>query len=148
MTTARVASHGGVERRARKYAALCRRVFTDAKLARGAKDVLAQANSQLIFHPANLEDLASVRESFEAAGEQFLADLPHLDTGVAAAISQARPLAEEDGLVVFAGPAAEVTLRREDGGYVLDVDCEDGELAARLRAAVEAALVAARAEPS
>jgi hypothetical protein len=50
--------------------------------SRIAKDVLAQANSQLVFRLANLEDLQYVRESFEAAGEMFMADLPHLDTGV------------------------------------------------------------------
>ncbi len=49
---------------------------------RVAKDVLAQMNSQLVFRLANLEDLQYVRESFEAAGEQLLDDLPHLDTGV------------------------------------------------------------------
>ena len=50
--------------------------------SRVAKDVLAQMGSQLVFRLANVEDLQYVRESFEAAGESFLAELPQLETGV------------------------------------------------------------------
>ncbi|HXF97371.1 MAG TPA: ATP-binding protein [Gaiellaceae bacterium] len=57
-------------------------VVISQRPSRVAKDVLAQMNSQLVFRLANLEDLAYVRESFEAAGEELLADLPRLDTGV------------------------------------------------------------------
>ena len=39
-------------------------------------------NSQLVFRLANHEDLGYVRESFEAAGESLMEDLPQLDTGV------------------------------------------------------------------
>src|SRR3990170_8989755 len=57
-------------------------VVVSQRPSRIAKDVLAQMNSQLVFRLANLEDLAYVRESFEAAGASFLAELPHLDTGI------------------------------------------------------------------
>lgn len=165
-------------------------VVVSQRPSRIAKDVLAQMSSQLVFRLANLEDLAYVRESFEAAGEELLADLPQLDPGVcvctgtavalpvrcdvplfaprrrfaldgdaaralpdlaravAEAIPQATPIAEDEEHVVFAGPAAEVTLRREDGGYVLDVDCAEEALAERVRAAVEQVAVASRLEPS
>ena len=159
-------------------------IVVSQRPSRVAKDVLAQMNSQLVFRLANLEDLMYVRESFEAAGATFLADLPHLDTGVcicagtmvempvrcdvplfaprhsfdlgpvelpAAAALEAAVAAElpaatlaEDGeeIVVFSGPQAEVTLRAAEGGYALDVDCADGELAERVRDAVEHALPA------
>jgi hypothetical protein len=57
-------------------------VIVSQRPSRVAKDVLAQMGSQLIFRLANVEDLRYVRESFEAAGEAFLAELPQLDTGV------------------------------------------------------------------
>jgi hypothetical protein len=57
-------------------------LISSQRPSRIAKDVLAQMNSQLIFRLANVEDLGYVRESFEAAGSAFLADLPTLDTGV------------------------------------------------------------------
>jgi hypothetical protein len=57
-------------------------VVSSQRPSRLAKDVLAQMNSQLIFRMANLEDLAYVRESFEASGSAFLNDLPTLDRGV------------------------------------------------------------------
>lgn len=57
-------------------------VLVSQRPSRVAKDVLAQMNSQLVFRLANAEDLAYVRESFEATSEDLLADLPHLDTGV------------------------------------------------------------------
>jgi DNA helicase HerA-like ATPase len=156
-------------------------VIISQRPSRVAKDVLAQANSQLVFRLANLEDLAYVRESFEAAGETFLDELPHLDTGVcicagtmvsmpvrcdvplfaprhrfelgqqppalealeaavAAALPGATLVADVDERVIFSGPEAEVTLCSVDGGYALDVDCEDGELVASVQAAVTAAL--------
>jgi DNA helicase HerA-like ATPase len=157
-------------------------VIVSQRPSRIAKDVLAQMNSQLVFRLANLEDLAYVRESFEAAGETFLHDLPHLDTGICICagtmvampvrcdvplfarrhrfalgaaelpgrevleravepvVPQAALVADAEELVVFAGPEAEVTVRAADGGWALDVACEDAELAARIRAAVEGAL--------
>ncbi len=157
-------------------------VVVSQRPSRIAKDVLAQMSSQLVFRLSNLEDLAYVRESFEGAGEELLADLPQLDPGVcvctgtavalpvrcdvplfarrhrfaldgdaaralpdlaravAEAIPQPTPVAEDEEHVVFAGPAAEVTLRREDGGYALDVDCAEEALAERVRSAVERAL--------
>jgi hypothetical protein len=57
-------------------------VVVSQRPSRVAKDVLAQMGSQLVFRLANVEDLQYVRESFEAAGEAFLAELPQLDTGV------------------------------------------------------------------
>lgn len=151
--------------------------------SRVAKDVLAQMNSQLVFRLANVEDLAYVRESFEAAGEALLADLPQLDTGVcvcagtmvampvrcdvplyaprrryalgvsslpadraalesavAAVLPAPSLVADREELVVLAAPDAEVTIRPVDGGYALDVDCVDGDVAQRVHAAVAAAL--------
>jgi hypothetical protein len=164
-------------------------VVVSQRPSRIAKDVLAQMSSQLVFRLANLEDLAYVRESFEAAGQELLADLRQLDPGVCvctgtaialpvrcdvplfaprhqfrldgvasrdvialtravAAVMPRAELAEEgEEHVVFAGPTAEVTLRRDDGGYVLDVDCAEGDLAERVRGAVAEAL-AMGAEPS
>ncbi len=148
--------------------------------SRVAKDVLAQMGSQLVFRLANVEDLQYVRESFEAAGESFLAELPQLETGVcicagqmvampvrcdvplfaprhrldlgwakpkladlAQAVASALPqpplVQEVEEEVIFSGPYAEIALRAVDSGYVLDVDCPDPELAARVREAVEAA---------
>lgn len=60
-------------------------VIVSQRPSRIAKDVLAQMGSQLVFRLANLEDLAYVRESFEAAGAALLAELPQLDTGVCVA---------------------------------------------------------------
>jgi hypothetical protein len=57
-------------------------VVVSQRPSRVAKDVLAQMNSQLVFRLANLEDLDYVRESFEAADQMFVDDLPRLDTGV------------------------------------------------------------------
>src|SRR5918997_1682640 len=57
-------------------------VVASQRPSRIAKDVLAQMNSQLVFRLANHEDLGYVRESFEAAGESLMEDLPQLDTGV------------------------------------------------------------------
>jgi DNA helicase HerA-like ATPase len=145
--------------------------------------VLAQMNSQLIFRLANVEDLGYVRESFEAAGTAFLADLPTLDTGiclcagtmiampvrcdvplfaprrtfplaaatlphdrdalkeaVVTAMPEAALVSDAEELVVFAGPEAEVTIRSQDGGYTLDVDCDDAEIAERVRQALDIAL--------
>ena len=156
-------------------------VVVSQRPSRIAKDVLAQMNSQLVFRLANLEDLAYVRESFEAAGANLLGDLPHLDTGVCvcagtmvempvrcdvplfaprhrfelgserpdaallqraveAALPEAALLADLDEVVVFGDPEAEVAVRALDGGYVLDVDCSDGEVAESVRAAVEKAV--------
>ncbi len=157
-------------------------VIVSQRPSRIAKDVLAQMSSQLVFRLANLEDLAYVRESFEAAGQELLADLPQLDPGVcvctgtavalpvrcevplfaprhrfaldtppprdltalagavAAVVPRTVVAEENEEHVVFAGAAAEVTLRRADGGLALDVDCAEEALAERVRAAVERAL--------
>lgn len=70
-----------------------------------------------------------------------------LSQAVAAVVPQTLLAEEDEQHVVFASPAAEVTLRRENGGYALDVDCADAELAERVREAVADALATA-AEPS
>jgi DNA helicase HerA-like ATPase len=57
-------------------------VIVSQRPSRVAKDVLAQASTQLVFRLTNLEDLQYVRESFEAAGSEFLTELPQLDRGV------------------------------------------------------------------
>lgn len=162
-------------------------VVVSQRPSRVAKDVLAQMNSQLVFRLANLEDLAYVRESFEAAGEMFMADLPQLETGVCIcagtmiempvrchvplfavrhrfalgataprrealerAVEQALPeaalVADAEELVVFSGSEAEVAIRAVDGGYALDVDSDDGEVAQRVLAAVTEALGDGRRE--
>jgi hypothetical protein len=46
----------------------------------------------------------------------------------------------EARLVFFAGPEAEVTIRSEDDGYGLVVDCTDAAVAERVREALEIAL--------
>jgi hypothetical protein len=158
-------------------------VVSSQRPSRIAKDVLAQMNSQLIFRLDNVEDLGYVRESFEAAGAAFLADLPTLDTGIclcagtiiampvrcdeplfaprrrfplaAATLPRDREalkdaivgvmpevalVAEAEEFVVFAGPDAEVTIRSQDGAYVLDVDCADEAIAERVREALHVAL--------
>jgi hypothetical protein len=59
-------------------------VMISQRPSRLSKDVLAQMNSQLVFRLSNTDDLHYVRESFEAASQSFLDDLPNLDTGVCA----------------------------------------------------------------
>jgi hypothetical protein len=158
-------------------------VVSSQRPSRIAKDVLAQMNSQLIFRLANVEDLGYVRESFEAAGAAFLADLPTLDTGIClcagtmiampvrcdmplfaprrrfplaaatlprdrealkdaivAVMPEVALVAEAEEFVVFAGRDAEVTIRSQDGAYVLDVDCADEAIAEWVREALHVAL--------
>jgi uncharacterized protein len=57
-------------------------VVISQRPSRLSKDVLAQMNSQLVFRLSNADDLKYVRDSFEAASQTFLDDLPNLDTGV------------------------------------------------------------------
>lgn len=57
---------------------------------------------------------------------------------LAAAFTVAALVADAEEFVVFAGPEAKVAIRATDGGYPLDVDCENVELAERLRQAVTA----------
>jgi len=49
--------------------------------ARVNKDVLSQCNTHMIFRVANVEDLAAIAGSFEAASQPLLAQLPGFDTG-------------------------------------------------------------------
>src|SRR5262249_52940022 len=46
-------------------------VVVSQRLSRVAKDVLAQMSSQLVFRLTNLEDLGSVRDSFEALAQSW-----------------------------------------------------------------------------
>lgn len=49
--------------------------------ARLSKDILSQCNTHLIFRVANVEDLAAIAGSFEAATRSLLEELPGFDTG-------------------------------------------------------------------
>lgn len=49
--------------------------------ARVNKDILSQCNTHMIFRVANVEDLAAISGSFEAASHPLLAELPGFDTG-------------------------------------------------------------------
>ena len=77
-------------------------VVVSQRPSRIAKDVLAQMSSQLVFRLANLEDLSYVRESFEAAGEELLADLPQLDPGVCVCTGTAVALPARCDVPLFA----------------------------------------------
>lgn len=79
--------------------------------------------------------LFAPRHTFDL-GAAALPPAPELEEAIAGALPQAALVEDGEELVVFSGPEAEVTLRAADGGYALDVDCEDGELAERVLAAV------------
>jgi DNA helicase HerA-like ATPase len=53
--------------------------------ARLSKDILSQCNTHLIFRVANVEDLAAIAGSFEAAMRSLLEELPGFDTGTCVA---------------------------------------------------------------
>jgi len=57
-------------------------VVSTQRPARLNKDVLSQCNTHMIFRVANVEDLAAIAGSFEAASQPLLAELPGFDTGV------------------------------------------------------------------
>jgi DNA helicase HerA-like ATPase len=57
-------------------------VVSTQRPARVNKDILSQCNTHVIFRVANVEDLAAIAGSFEAASRPLLAELPGFDTGV------------------------------------------------------------------
>jgi uncharacterized protein len=57
-------------------------VVSTQRPARVNKDILSQCNTHLIFRVANVEDLAAIAGSFEAASRPLLEELPGFDTGV------------------------------------------------------------------
>lgn len=57
-------------------------VVSTQRPARVNKDILSQCNTHMIFRVANVEDLAAIAGSFEAASRPLLAELPGFDTGV------------------------------------------------------------------
>ncbi len=57
-------------------------VVSTQRPARVNKDVLSQCNTHVIFRVANVEDLAAIAGSFEAASKPLLDELPGFDTGV------------------------------------------------------------------
>ncbi len=87
-------------------------VVVSQRPSRVAKDVLAQMGSQLVFRLANVEDLEYVRQSFEAAGETFLAELPTLDTGVCICAGQMVAMPVRCDVPLFA-PRHRLDLGRE-----------------------------------
>lgn len=60
-------------------------VVSSQRPARLNKDVLSQCNTHIIFRVANVEDLAAIAGSFEAASKPLLDELPGFDTGVCVA---------------------------------------------------------------
>jgi DNA helicase HerA-like ATPase len=56
-------------------------VVATQRPARVNKDVLSQCNTHMIFRVANVEDLAAIAGSFEAASQPLLTQLPGFDTG-------------------------------------------------------------------
>lgn len=57
-------------------------VMSTQRPARVNKDILSQCNTHMIFRVANVEDLAAIAGSFEAASRPLLEELPGFDTGV------------------------------------------------------------------
>ena len=57
-------------------------VVSSQRPARVNKDILSQCNTHAIFRVANVEDLAAIGGSFEAASRPLLTELPGFDTGV------------------------------------------------------------------
>lgn len=57
-------------------------VISTQRPARVNKDILSQCNTHMIFRVANVEDLAAIAGSFEAASRALLGELPGFDTGV------------------------------------------------------------------
>jgi DNA helicase HerA-like ATPase len=57
-------------------------VVSTQRPARVNKDILSQCNTHMIFRVANVEDLAAIAGSFEAASRPLLEELPGFDTGV------------------------------------------------------------------
>jgi hypothetical protein len=83
--------------------------------------------------------LFAPRRRFALAAAELPAR-PSLEAAVAAVVPEAALVEDAAELVVFSGPDTEVTVRAADGCYALDVDCEDGALAERVRVAIEEAL--------
>ncbi len=59
----------------------CGLLAASQRPARVNKDVLSQCNTQLIFRMVSVEDLAAVRDCFEEASANLLAELPGYQTG-------------------------------------------------------------------
>lgn len=85
----------------------CGLLVASQRPARLNKDILSQCNTQLIFRMVSVEDLDAVRDCFEGASLDLLADLPGYPTGtcyaggvaLAMGVQVAFPLASAVGAV-------------------------------------------------
>ncbi len=59
----------------------CGLLIASQRPARVNKDILSQCNTQLIFRMVSVEDLDAVRDCFEGASANLLAELPGYQTG-------------------------------------------------------------------
>jgi len=66
----------------------------------------------------------------------------------ARALTDATLVVDGEETVVLLGPKAEVTLRAAGGGSALDVDCDDEELAERVRTVLEPAICSHVEDPA
>jgi DNA helicase HerA-like ATPase len=70
---------------------------------------LSQCNTQMIFRVANVEDLAAIAGSFEAASRSLLDELPGFDTGVSVVAGTGVGMVARVEVPLFAAPAVEET---------------------------------------
>jgi hypothetical protein len=84
-------------------------VISTQRPARVNKDILSQCNTQMIFRVANVEDLAAIAGSFEAASRSLLDELPGFDTGVSVVAGTGVGMVARVEVPLFAAPAVEET---------------------------------------
>jgi hypothetical protein len=84
-------------------------VISTQRPARVNKDILSQCNTQMIFRVANVEDLAAIAGSFEAASRSLLDELPGFDTGVSVVGGTGVGMVARVEVPLFAAPAVEET---------------------------------------
>lgn len=84
-------------------------VISTQRPARVNKDILSQCNTHMIFRVANVEDLAAIAGSFEAASRSLLEELPGFDTGVSVVGGTGVGMVVRVEVPLFAAPAVEET---------------------------------------
>lgn len=82
-------------------------VISTQRPARVNKDILSQCNTHMIFRVANVEDLAAIAGSFEAASRALLGELPGFDTGVCVVGGTAIGMVVRAEVPLFNGGSAE-----------------------------------------
>lgn len=83
----------------------CGLLIASQRPARVNKDVLSQCNTQFVFRMVSVEDLDAVRDCFEGASAQLLADLPGYATGTCYASGVSLAMGVQVAFPLAGGPA-------------------------------------------